>query len=220
MAVSFYTVAAICGNFYGESGVNPARPESGHEQEILANLTDISVYGGYGLGQWTNGGSVVPGLRRRTDLIEWLRSHGYADDSGDGQCAYMGVEKYWRRNPLIYNSYDEFMENTETSTSHLTALWWYNWEGITPSQASQQQRLDFADDIFPYLVDHYDDPDITTWATGTYGITYQQAKDNSVLVARCLIGGAPPPPHPTERQKPPLFFYCIRKFRQKKGLLV
>jgi len=59
---------------------------------------------------------------------------------------------------------------------------------------------------------------------------YADAYSRYQKAIRCyeIITGSPPPeppdppvpPTPTTRPKPPLFFYCIRKFRQKKGLLV
>ena len=67
MSISLYTCAAICGNFFGESGVNPGRVEIG---VTITDLADPNQYGGYGLGQWTNNPNT--GLVRRTNLITWL----------------------------------------------------------------------------------------------------------------------------------------------------
>ena len=61
-------VAAICGNFFQESGVNPG---------IWENLTPGAP--GYGLGQWTDN---PPNVYRRTALFNWLSANGYAQDSG------------------------------------------------------------------------------------------------------------------------------------------
>lgn len=194
MAISFYTVAAICGNFHWESTVNPGIYESLN----VVPLTDNNVYGGYGLGQWTNAPQY--GLTRRTQLVNWLRSNGYADDSGDGQCAYILAENHWVQNVGNYATLNDFLNNTETNINNLTLLWMRNWEGIYNSSISQ--RRTFANSVYQELIDHYNDPMITDWYAGNRYLSTADQISNSVMVARALMGGSPTPPGPTPTPGP------------------
>lgn len=212
MSVSYYTVSAICGNFFGESGVNPERREIGTN---ITDLLDVNQYGGYGLGQWTNKISI--GLTRRTQLIEWLDANGWNRGSGTGQINYLLYENYWHQNYGSYSSLTEFLENTSTDRHELCRIYWRCWEGITPSEASQNQRINFCDEAFTYMINHYDDESITTWVANNGTITRQDALNNSVLICRQLMGEEPPtppdppsPPEPITHRKMPLWMY-LRK---------
>ena len=204
MAISFYTAAAICGNFHWESTVNAGI----YESLIVTNLTDNNEYGGYGLGQWTNAPQY--NLTRRTDLVLWLRANGYADDSGDGQMAYLIAENHWSQNVGNYTNLTDFLNNTETDLDNLTYIWMRNWEGI--NSPSITQRRTFARNIFQYLIDHFDDASISTWAVGNRYLSDQEQKDNSVLVCRCLMGGSPTPPAPSTDELLPILFLsqCLK----------
>lgn len=214
MAVSYYTVSAICGNFFGESGVNPERREIGTH---ITDLLDPNQYGGYGLGQWTNKASI--GLTRRTQLIQWLDDNGWNRGSGTGQLDFLIYEDYWHQNYGSYSSLTEFLNNTSNDRHELCRIYWRCWEGITPSTKSQQDRLNFCDRSFSYIIEHYDDTSITEWVANDGTISYTDALNNSVLVCRQLMGEPtpqppdppiPPEPHPTHR-KMPLWMY-LRKF--------
>ena len=81
ITTNLYVIAAICGNFWQESTVNPG---------IWEGLTPNAP--GYGLGQWTDNPPVV---MRRTALFNWLQANGYAQDSGPGQLAFLVYENLW-----------------------------------------------------------------------------------------------------------------------------
>lgn len=202
MSISIYTVAAICGNFWGESSVNPGIFE-GTAEFTPADLVDNNFYGGYGLGQWTN--KIEWNLTRRTELVEWLRENGYADDDGWGQIAYLLYENYWVKNVGTYNTLTDFLENTSTDIDNLVYIWMRNWEGIYNS--SIKKRRTFANDVAAYISNHYDDPEITTWHSKNDWLSRQEAFENSVLVYRALTGGAPPKP---VHKKMPLWMYLRR----------
>lgn len=207
MSVSFYVVSAICGNFYGESGVNPARVEIG---VTITDLADPNQYGGYGLGQWTN--NPATGLVRRTNLINWLDNNGYSRDSGEGEMNFLIYENHWVRNYGSINSLTDFLNSDSTDVHELARIWWRNWEGIIPSQQSQRDRINFADNVLPYLIEHYDDASINQWTARNDYLTETEMKNNSVLICRNLTGGIPPvpPTPPPTHRKMPLWMY-LRK---------
>lgn len=130
---SKYVVAAICGNWYRESGINPGV----YENLNVVPLTEL-VYGGYGLGQWTNVYNEQTGrwTTRRTDLVLWLREHGYADDSGDGQMEYFIEEGVWHITPGSYGykwrdkypTLESFLKSTSTDLLELTEAFLNCWE--------------------------------------------------------------------------------------------
>lgn len=68
--ISIEVISAICGNWYHESNINPGI----YEGLQVVPLTDNSVYGGYGLGQWTNNPNT--GVTRRTELAVYLEDNG------------------------------------------------------------------------------------------------------------------------------------------------
>ena len=78
---NLYVIAAICGNFFQESTVNPG---------IWEDLRPDSP--GYGLGQWTDNPPVVA---RRTALFNWLDANGFSRDSGEGQLQFLIHEDLW-----------------------------------------------------------------------------------------------------------------------------
>ena len=64
---NLYVIAAICGNFYQESTVNPG---------VWEGLDPNNP--GFGLGQWTDNPPIV---MRRTALFNWLDNNNYSHDS-------------------------------------------------------------------------------------------------------------------------------------------
>ena len=187
MAISWYVVAAICGNFSWESTVNPGI----YEDLTVIDITNPYVYGGYGLGQWTNTSDAS--LHRRTDMTTWLSNNGYAYDSGDGQMAFLLYENHWSQNIGPYATLTDFLNSDSTNIDYLTNIWMRCWEGINSHLGDRQQ---FANNVYQYLIDHYTDSGITSWVTGNFYLSDAQKKNNSVMVARALLGGSPPPPGP------------------------
>lgn len=141
MAVSDYVVAAICGNWYGESQLNPAIWESlvrrnwdSPFQYINGNGT-----GGYGLGQWTNWNT---NHGRLWKLYQWMTSNGYDMKSGAGQVQYFVTEKNWSANynTGAFPSLARFLSSNSTDINELTKVFMRNWEGINNSSLSTRQK--------------------------------------------------------------------------------
>lgn len=207
VSVSLYVIAAICGNFWAESNVNPGI----YEGLNVVPLTDNSVYGGYGLGQWTN---MPPSLTRRTQLANWLSENGYAMDSGDGQLSYLIHEDYWTPGSIeqsAYQTLEEFLQSTSTDIPQLTKEYMFHWEGINNGTLTTRQAN--AATVYDYLVEHFSDPDITTWVVGNRYLSNSELLNNCVLVARFLSNGIIP-----VKKKTWIYLYrhIIRKKRRER----
>lgn len=222
---SMYVVAAICGNWWQESGINPGVYEGLH----VVPLTDNNVYGGYGFGQWTN--SVQYSVYRRTALIEWLRANGYADDSPEGEVAFMYHENYWipKSHSGGYTTLESFLKSTSTDLASLTAAFLDAWEGIY-SDAQFQLRYSNAQRVFDYIREHAQDASITTWAIGNRYLTEQERLNNAVLLYRMISAGGggggvkptypnwtpkPKPSHRTRASKMPLYMYLRTAYKRQ-----
>lgn len=216
---SMYVVAAICGNWWQESGINPGV----YEGLKVVPLTDNSVYGGYGFGQWTN--SVQYSVYRRTALIEWLRANGYADDSPEGQVAFMVHENYWYPKNHSYgiSSLTEFLQSTSTDLYQLTSAFLDSWEGIY-SDGQMQLRYENAQRVFDYIRAHAQDSTITEWAIGNRYLSEQERLNNAVLLYRMISagggGGGRPPNHPhwtpgAGKNKMPLYLYLRTAYKTR-----
>lgn len=205
---SIYVVSAICGNFLYESGCNPQRHEGGTS---FTDLTDVSQYGGYGLGQWTNKEYPAPHppLTRRRDLVLWLRSNGYTDYSGDGECAYVLAENHWSVNYGPYQNLTEFLESPSTDINELAYIWFRNWEGI--NDGTEETRKQYARDAYDHITRHAIDPNITDWVHDVGRIPWVDSLNNCVMVYRFYIGYVPPtPPTPTESTRSMPVWMMIR----------
>ena len=178
-SLSLYVISAICGNWWAESNVNPGI----YEGLNVVPLTDNNVYGGYGLGQWTNN---PPSLTRRTDLANWLSANGYAMDDGNGQIMFLIHEDYWTPTsiqPSAYQTLTDFLNSGSTDIDELTKEYMYHWEGINNGTlATRQQR---AHQVYNYLLDHFGDTGIT-WITGNRYLTEAESLNNCVLAAQFL----------------------------------
>lgn len=194
MGISLYVVSAVCGNFHKESTVNPDIYEGLHEL-TPSQMTDNSVYGGYGLGQWTSGTFSWGTLTRRANLINWLDANGYSWDDGNGQLEFLIQENYWRKNYGSYNSLTEFLNSSDDNINELTKCYFRCWEGINNGTLTERQV--WANKFYDYIYVHYDDPSITTWVTGNRYLSESQQMNNAVLVARYLMDGTPAPTPPT-----------------------
>lgn len=137
MAVSDYVIAAICGCWYRESHVNPAIWES-LKVSTWDHQYQYDGIGGYGFGQWTNVGTSHGRLYK---MYQWMTSHGYAMTSGDGECAYVLAENYWKGNvdTSSYPSLSRFMASASTDLDHLVAVFLGNWEGV-PNDHIKERR--------------------------------------------------------------------------------
>lgn len=207
--ISIEVISAICGNWYHESNINPGIYEGLH----VVNLTDDNAIGGYGLGQWTNNPNT--GLTRRTELVEYLRSNGYADDSGDGQLAYFIEENVWysTQEASAYSDLNDFLYTDNTDIEALTHAFNIGWEGIHDS--SWNTRVTYAQKCYQYIQEHGNDTSISTWVKGNRWLTESEILNNAVLVYRYLNnvsggGGGGGGGTPTTVNKMPIWFALRR----------
>lgn len=188
-------VSAICGNWWQESTLNPGL----YEGKKVVPLTDNSVYGGYGLGQWTNAPSL--GLTRRTQLVNWLRSQGYADDSGPGQLAYFIHENVWYSTGYAapYKSLTEFLNAASTDIQDLTYAFMQGWEGIW--DGTETIRYNAAVKVYDYIQNTDPDTVPDVWNVSNEYLSEGQRLQNAYMVYRYLSGETPIPPGPGKRKR-------------------
>lgn len=178
---SIYVVAAICGNFWQESNINPGLWEG----RTVGTWTELNH--GYGLGQWTNTGGDTQG--RLYQLHAYLQEHGYADDSAEGQMEFLFYENTWYSTGAAadFANLTEFMQSQSTDLEMLTHAWNQGWEGIHDS--SWDTRVTYAQQCFDYIQAHANDTSITTWYTVNNYLTTNQILNNAVLLYRYLSAG-------------------------------
>jgi len=176
MNSSLQVIAAICGNFYQESGINPG---------IWENLTVGAP--GFGLGQWTDS---PPTVMRRTALFDWLDANGYARDSGEGQLKFLVHENIWVPSLISQSSYNtltEFLNSSDTNTRNLTLEFMYHWEGI--NDGTDNIRIEEAERIYNLFL--ADDGTRRPW-TATNSYLTQTETDNNALLIKDFFSGAMP----------------------------
>lgn len=175
LKVSAYVIAAICGNFWTESTINPAIWES------LNTQTDYTVqYVGYGLGQWTNVGT---GNGRLYNLMTFLQSNGYDITSGNGELEFLMEENYWSHaDSYGFDSLRNFLTSESTNITMLTHAWNWCWEGIHNS--TWDTRVQQAQQCYNYIVEHADDANITEWIYGNRFLSVNERLNNAVMIYR------------------------------------
>lgn len=177
VGASDYVIAAICGNFYGESNVNPGMWES-----FIPCAWDYQYEGthrgGFGLGQWTNVGTPYG---RCWNLHSWVTSNGYTDGDGNGQLAFLLHEAYWAGVAGPYSSLDEYLQSDLTNIPYLVELYMRNWEGIMDSSLSTRQSR--AQTYYDYIQSHKtDDPGTYIWVSGNRSLTEAEILNNVMCV--------------------------------------
>lgn len=194
---SMYVVAAIAGNFWTESSINPGIWESLN----TGTWTDLNK--GFGLGQWTNTGGNTQG--RLYQLHKWLSENGYADDSGDGQVQYIIEENYWtpKAGYEKYADLNAFLTSDSTDIEELTHYWNWCWEGI--HNASWNARVEQAKECYNYIFAHKDDESITEWITGNRFLSVNERLNNAVMLYRILSTGSGDKPYKLKRKGLPVW---------------
>lgn len=196
MAISKYVIAAMCGCWYRESGVNPGIWESlipcawGYQYEYTSR-------GGYGLGQWTNVGTSHGRLYR---LHTWVTENGYADGEGAGQLAYITHENWWNgnyngtgdnsRTRGSYGSLEAFLNSDSTDLSTLVWDFLANWEGVPGDNYST--RLTWAQNFLTYINNSaYKGASAFSWTSRNNYISESQTYSN-VMCVYFYFGGYTP----------------------------
>ena len=178
--LNIFVIAAMCGCWWTESGINPGVWESliPCAWDFQYNFTNK---GGYGLGQWTNYGT---SHGRCYHLHEWMTQNGYAMDDGNGQLAYVIQEDYWVNSSQKRGSYtnlSEFMGSTSTDLATLVWDFLACWEGVAGNV--YDQRLSQAQQCLEYMRQHMsDDPSTFTWITGNRYLSTDERLNNAMCV--------------------------------------
>lgn len=188
---SQYVISAICGNWWQESTLNPGL----YEGRKVVPLTDNNVYGGFGLGQWTN--SPKHKVYRRTALANWLSANGYASDNPKGQLNFLIHENTWYRTAEAadFHSLTEFLSSTSTDLQYLTYAFMRGWEGIW--DGTQDVRYNAAVDVYNYLQEHvrWEEPPDKWYISNQYLSTAQRFS-NAWLIYNWFDGEWTPGPEP------------------------
>ena len=174
-------VAAICGNFFQESGVNPG---------IWENLTVGAP--GYGLGQWTDN---PPSVYRRTALFDWLDNNGYSHDSGQGQMEFLIYENLWIPSLIVqsqFNTLTDFLNASGNTIHDLVLEWMYHWEGI--NDGTDNVRLTEAQRFYSLFLN--DDGTRQPWTARNGYLTQSECDNNALLIKDFLYSSTPTPPTP------------------------
>lgn len=161
-----YVVAALAGNAWRESHINPTLSQSGG--------------GAFGLFQWDGG--------RKTALLDWLSQNGYSDTDPNGQMEYLVVEDDWSGSFGGISSLDAFLHSDSTDVEMLTEAFCTCWE--RPGVPALEERIQFANKALNYIQEHANDSTITTWETQPmYYLSEEQALNNAVLMYRFYSAG-------------------------------
>jgi len=199
---SLYVAAAMAGNFWQESGLNPGIWEG------LNAGTWTDLLRGFGLGQWTNTGGDTHG--RLYKLHEWLSENNYSDDSGNGQCQYIVVENVWyqQQEASSFTTLEDFLKSDSTDLEALTHAWNIGWEGIHDS--SWDARVEYAWVCYRYIKAHAQDSSITEWITGNRYLSNDERLNNAVMLYRFFSAGGGGGGTPTKRKKKMPIWMWIR----------
>lgn len=195
---SLYVIAAICGNWWQESTLNPGL----YEGRKVVPLTDNNIYGGFGLGQWTN--SPKHKVYRRTALANYLAANGYAYDSPQGQLEFFIAENTWYRTAEAANfsGLQDFLHTDNTDLQFLTYAFMRGWEGIW--DGTQGVRVQAAYDVYAYIQAHEtEEPE--AWFISNQYLPNAQRLSNALLIFRAFNGEITPGPGPGPHPRPPTY---------------
>ena len=178
LTVSDLVIAAMCGNFWRESTVNPGIWES------LTPMPWDFVYaytgvGGFGLGGFTNTFQPSTGQVdwRLRNYHDWCVQNGYSEDDGNAVLYYIVfVERLWAGH-YQNDDFDAWLNSTETDLYTLVDQWCTYWEGVPGDHMTE--RFDYAQRALQYIQDHKnDDPTQYTWIAGNWYSSEPQILNN------------------------------------------
>ena len=206
---NLYVIAAICGNFWQESTVNPG---------IWEGLTVGAP--GYGLGQWTDN---PPQVMRRTALFNWMDANGYAYGDGDGQLAFLVQENIWIPSLFVqsdYNTLSDFFASTSTNLIALVREWMFHWEGI--NDGTLQVRYDAALNFLQAMQNDTGARD-PWWSSNSYN-SMGRATANAMRIMDFFLQGEPPvppgPDEPTEEEILAVVRTALKRRKRGGGVIV
>lgn len=209
-----YVVAAICGNFFRESGVNPGA------WERYQTPVPVTTHGvGFGLGQWTNVGT---DNGRLYNLFQWCSDKGIDPTNGPGQLEYLLHEANWNNNPHTigsYTTFDEFMTTDSTDLYALTYDWCWNWEGLDPDAPGTgfDVRYEAAQEYYDLILALADaDPSEYSWSAINAPLTTSEIQDNVMLIYWYLSGVTPEPIPDRSRKGMPVWMMTKKKFYRRR----
>lgn len=175
---SIYVIAALAGNAWRESHVNPTLSQIGG--------------GAFGLFQWDGD--------RKTALLNWLSDNGYEDTSPEGQMQYLIVEGDWIGSFGGISSLEEFLTSTSTDVAMLTEAFCTCWE--RPGAPALAERINFANQALEFIGINANNTSIVAWETEPmYYLTEWQALQNAVLMYRYYSAGGGGGGTPSARKK-------------------
>ena len=205
---NLYVIAAICGNFWQESTVNPGIWERKDGQIINTP--------GYGLGQWTDN---PPQVMRRTALFDWLDANNYPHDSGDGQLEFLMYENLWIPSLIqqsAYNTLNEYLTTSSTNLYNLVTEFMFHWEGI--DDGTDLVRYNMAEDFLQELQN--DNGERMPWYSSNDFNTVNYARWNSLRIKDFFMGYVPPtPPTPPTDDELIAMLKTALKRRNKGGIM-
>lgn len=197
--MSLTQVAAILGNAYAESKVNP-----GCFHQNTGQYSDL----GAGLWMWTNLGN----MRIADQMQDWVADNYQYWYDGDGQVAFFfrdividgGVEKsMWIQNNISqlqwmnteYPTFQSFLDDkTETDLDKMCDVFFVQWE--TPGnwqnyQDDYQRRRNAAHLVYNWLLEHGNDPRPQDWyyELGHVFIPDDKAMQNCLLFWKIASAG-------------------------------
>lgn len=183
---SIYVVAALAGNAWRESHINPTLQQQGG--------------GAFGMFQWDGG--------RRDALKQWLSDNGYSETDPNGQMQYLIVEGDWQGSYGGISSLEEFLNSDSTDVEMLTTAFCTCWE--RPGVPALDERIQFANKALDYIRAHANDTSITTWETDPmYYLSEAQALNNAVLMYRFFSAGGGGGGTVTRGKKSKLLLYSM-----------
>lgn len=184
---SAYVIAALAGNAWRESHINPTLSQLGG--------------GAFGLFQWDGS--------RRDALLTWLNENGYENTSPNGQMEYLVVEGDWIGTFDGISSLMEFLTSSSTNVASLTEAFCTCWE--RPGVPALNERIEFAHEALEYILLHANDTAIVEWETKPmYYLSRQQALHNAVLMYRFYSAGGGGGGTPSARKKKMPIWMWIR----------
>lgn len=203
-----YVVAAICGCWVMESGLNPAMwssntvPPSTPPWDYIYN----NGVGAYGLGQWKNANSSDMRLQR---LANYLQYNSYAQTSGDGQMSFFVYENHWTPT-LHYQNLTEFLDSTSVSVDDLVMDFLEGW--LNKPGDAYYQRVNAANVFLDYISSHlHDDPNSYEWIYNlNRNLLDSEIKNNVMCIFFWLTHGLPVPPPFIPRKNMPIWMYIKR----------